>query len=473
MSNTPGARAAFAVVVAVLLAYGGSLQVFFLSDDFSLIAEAEKGIFSRTETWYFRPTVAAYYFAHHALFGLHPLPYHLTLLALHVLNALLVRRILIRFALEEWAATAAALLFAVAPPNHENLYWIAGATEIIAAFWSLISFHLFLDALDAAADGEILRARRQYKIGLAAFIVAFGAKASAVTVPLLLFIAWVSSRPHKRQRLTQEGVGVFLLVFFDIVMGYMSLEQKKSISGEPYRMTVNFVASLAHLVWPFSSAGVLHALRRGEAPSAIAFLNGLFVLAAAGLVVYLSFLAARRKRSKRKVLAAWPFAAVAPYIALTGTNPRYLYMATAGAAGCLTLALEHWGARRPAAATGLILFLLTASVAYDKAKGEPFLSAGEEVREILDLFAPYERELRAGTPVYVRGLPGVTTDGVWIWASSPTLRDALRLRYGATGRVWLTQDAVAAEAPALYLDYVHRRLRYEPPSMMRIAGGGV
>lgn len=464
---------ALGYTVAVLLAYGESFHVYFLSDDFSLIAQAREGIFKITAAWYFRPTVAAYYAVHHALFGLWAPPYHLTLITLHVLNALLVRRILLRFALKEWSATGAGLLFAVAHPNHENLFWIAGATEIIAAFWSLLSFEVFLDALDAAASSDILRAKARYRLGLVLFLVAMGAKASALTIPLLLFIAWLSSRPHKRARLWQEGAGVFLLVFFDILLAYLNLERKESGYGDPIRIATNLVASLAHLVWPFTSAGALDPLRQGRVPPLGALFRVALIGAAAAAVVGLTIASARRRRSKRKVLAAWPYAAIAPYLPLTGTNPRYLYLATAGAAGCLMLALERRWERRPVATTAAVLLLVAAAAAYDRHMAGPFREEGEECRTVIEMFAPYEAHLRAGVPVFVHALPGINDRGVWTWGGRGTLQDALRLRYGSTSPVW---DAPAAgpahDGPYLYLDYPRLHLRYEPPPLVRYAYPG-
>lgn len=99
---------------------------------------------------------------------------------------------------------------------------------------------------------------------------------------------------------------------------------------------------------------------------------------------------------------------------------------------------------------------MSASAAYNAALGAHFRAAGEEVRSVLDLFAPHAADLRAGIPVYVRGLPGLNEHGVWIWAGAPTLRDALRLRYGSTSPVVVTAEASPPSRPCLYLDYPSR-----------------
>jgi tetratricopeptide (TPR) repeat protein len=129
------------------------------------------------------------------LWGLHPLGYHLTNLALHVTEAVLLAVVLRR--LRAPGAWLAALIFAVHPVNVESVAWIAQRKNLMAMLFYLLAILWFLKAEDtvAAVDSgtePLPRLRRWYWLSLIAFSLAMLSKGSVATLPLVLagIICW-------------------------------------------------------------------------------------------------------------------------------------------------------------------------------------------------------------------------------------------------------------------------------------------
>jgi hypothetical protein len=109
LEGARSARSALALAVLVPVAvvaagYVAIVQDFFLSDDFSLLANAREAsswaeatdLRARWNRQFHRPAVLASWWLATALFGLEPLWHHLVNVALHALNACLVARLATR-----------------------------------------------------------------------------------------------------------------------------------------------------------------------------------------------------------------------------------------------------------------------------------------------------------------------------------------------------------------------------------------
>src|SRR5207245_11767193 len=73
------------------------------------------------------------------LYGLEPRGYHLTSLALHVANAVLVFLVFHRLTHALWRSAAVAALFGVPPLRVESLAWVAEREDVLCAFFSLLT----------------------------------------------------------------------------------------------------------------------------------------------------------------------------------------------------------------------------------------------------------------------------------------------------------------------------------------------
>lgn len=146
------------------------------------------------------------------LWGEHLTGYHLTNLALHIVESLLIWLLLKKLGIP--GAFWGALLFAVHPVNVESVAWIASRKNLVAMLFLLVSFWCYLNAESrspAEGSGEAKGngvepagiwaratafsadefAGRWYWLSFAAFVLAALGKGSAVVMPaLLLCILW-------------------------------------------------------------------------------------------------------------------------------------------------------------------------------------------------------------------------------------------------------------------------------------------
>lgn len=108
--------------------------------------------------------------------------YHLTNLALHLLGALLVWRLLAKFGLR--LAWLGGLLFAIHPVVVESVAWVA-------EFKNVLSLPPFLLAMCAWIDFEARGRKRDYALSLGLFLVAMLCKISMALFPLVILLyAW-------------------------------------------------------------------------------------------------------------------------------------------------------------------------------------------------------------------------------------------------------------------------------------------
>ena len=130
------------------------------------------------------------------LWGLAPGGHHLTSLALHALNAVLVALFVRALAGELVTALAVAALFALHPMRAESVAWIAERKDLLCAGFSLLALLAYLgwQRSGRRATGWLAVA--------GATILALAAKPMAVTLPLLFLLldAWPLGRLSKGQR---------------------------------------------------------------------------------------------------------------------------------------------------------------------------------------------------------------------------------------------------------------------------------
>lgn len=200
-SLSPGAwsgRLAWAALICglVVLGYLPAVRGGFIWDDRVLLSEnalvrAPDGLFRfwfTTEAHDYWPLTSTTFWLEWRLWGADPTGYHVTNVALHALEALLLWVILDRLRIP--GAGLAALLFAVHPVNVESVAWIAQRKNLVALLFLELTVLAWL-----ASDGDELprrpRARLWYALSLACFVLAMLGKGSAAILPLvLLLLAW-------------------------------------------------------------------------------------------------------------------------------------------------------------------------------------------------------------------------------------------------------------------------------------------
>jgi protein O-mannosyl-transferase len=200
MGAPSGLRAPPLAVVAVLLltplVYLPSLGGGFLIDDDVLLTRSP--LIAAPDGWWrfwfsteaidYWPLSNTSLWLEWRLWGEWPPGYRLSNLLLHVAEALLLWRILLRLAIP--GAALAALLFALHPVNVETVAWISQRKTLLAMLFVQLSALLYLRAEAPAATGR-LPAGRAYWLAVAAFALALLSKISvAVFPPLLALLSW-------------------------------------------------------------------------------------------------------------------------------------------------------------------------------------------------------------------------------------------------------------------------------------------
>ena len=190
------------VCLAATLPYLGTINDYFLRDDFGvvqLLAQRPASFFFKWFTlswmediWGFipdeiRPFPAASYQLTALAGAANPVAHHVLNIALHAANGLLVLAIGRRFmGLSLSAATFAAVAFVLLPAHPETVAWITGRVDSMPAFFYLATFYAFAayrDAMDRdAGSGLAGPAARCYAAALVLFFVALFTKQNTITM---------------------------------------------------------------------------------------------------------------------------------------------------------------------------------------------------------------------------------------------------------------------------------------------------
>lgn len=184
-------RLALAVLAA--LPYLGALANDFVWDDrLQILGNAQLaglapalGYFGRLEGLYYRPLVFVSFAVEHAVAGDSPGLFHLTNVALHAGNTLLLFSLARRTGVKAAAAFFAAAAFALHPLQSEAVAYVAGRTDLLMTFGALIA------SLAVVPSGERGSAGRGGMVAAAASALAVLSKESGYALALLLpWLAW-------------------------------------------------------------------------------------------------------------------------------------------------------------------------------------------------------------------------------------------------------------------------------------------
>ncbi len=221
----------FFIALTCFAAYGSSLKIGFLLDDFyhvNYVAQAisygqwngflSKFISNWSDTLTsFRPAISVSYLVDYCLYGIHAWGYHLTNILFFfgccVLTGLIAFELTGPYGnrLKAAAALWSALLFSVYPLHTEAVAWIIGRVDVFCGFFYLASVYLYLRF-------RLLKEKNYLVVSLAAFLLALLCKEMAVTLPLVILAAELLL--FSKQSKTQESTGTrakYVISFFVIL----------------------------------------------------------------------------------------------------------------------------------------------------------------------------------------------------------------------------------------------------------------
>ena len=350
---------ALALAVLVVVSYFPALQGGFVWDDVIFAEEpvihspgALRSIWFapadiRNEGHYW-PLVYTSFWLEHRLWGLQPAGYHAVNLFLHLLNCLLLWRLLLRLRVP--GALLIAAVFAVHPLHVESVAWIIERKDVLSALFYLGAVLAWLRFVEVERVGH-------YLLVVVLFTAGLLSKSVVVTLPLaLLLVQWWRGGRVTRLDLLRVAPLVVLgvaitaadLAFYrgrePLELGY-TLAERMLIAGR----ALWFYAG--KLVWPVDLA-VIYPLWEIDAGSLAAW--G-YVAAAAGLALALWLL---RERIGRGPLAGALYFALTlgpvlgfvdyGYMQFSFVADRFQYLAGIGMLAVLLGAAAHWMGKLPA-----------------------------------------------------------------------------------------------------------------------------
>ena len=303
------------------------------------------------------PLVYTTFRVEHALWGLNPSGYHWVNILLHVVNALLVWRLLVRLSVP--GAWLAAAIFSLHPVQVESVAWVTELKNVLMGCFFLLTLLSWLAFVDERSERRWLF----YGLALCLYALALSAKTTACTLPAaLLLILWLKRERIDWKRLLQLvpfillGVGMGLLTIWWERFHQGTLGPLFALS--PMERTL--VASraiwfyLSKLFWPSSLTFIYP--RWTIRPTHFLEYRWLMALAALGVMIYL----VRRYVGRGvEVAAAFFVLTLSPVLGFimlytfryTFVADHYQYLASIGpialaAAGTATLAATWKGSRR-------------------------------------------------------------------------------------------------------------------------------
>lgn len=146
MIITSRVSAIIAICSVVLAFYGKALTFYFMGDDFTWLRWAASTVagdipkyFTEAGGFFYRPVPKVVYFMLYTFFWLKPWGYHLTLLALFALMAVLIFILLEQRGVRRLIAFGSAVFFAVMAIHHENVVWVSGLSSVLSGVFTLLA----------------------------------------------------------------------------------------------------------------------------------------------------------------------------------------------------------------------------------------------------------------------------------------------------------------------------------------------
>jgi len=295
-------------------------------------------------------------------FALNPWVFHLASLLVHVVNVLLVRRILRTMTRDDVAAVIGAAVFAIHPLQVETVAWASELKDLLAAMFSLLGISA---AIEATRD-DAKRRPAWWGGAIACFIAAMLSKPSAVTLPIVAAaVLWmIDATPRWR------AIGLTLVVGLALAAPIMIATRHVQPAGDvpsPALWARPLVAVDAIAFYLGKTALPLWlGVDYGRTPAVILASRAAYWTWIAPVVVTVLVLLSR----KRILIGAWLIFLAAPaanlgllpfdFQVVSTVADHYAYVALLGVAIAVAWCISQWSRTSvPAIVAVLVLAILT------------------------------------------------------------------------------------------------------------------
>ena len=162
----------------------------------------------------YRPLATLSYFLIHSFAGLNPFYFHLASVFLHTLNVILVYFLISLLLEDRFKALLAALLFACHPVLTEAVDCIAFNEDLLAAFFILLAFILYVKAVDKRPVGPA------HLLSLFFFFCGLLSKEMAISLPALILLYDLTFKEVAGQGLSVKHILTTLKIRWSFYTGY-------------------------------------------------------------------------------------------------------------------------------------------------------------------------------------------------------------------------------------------------------------
>jgi len=180
--------------------------------------EAIKSIFSSFYFSNYHPLTSLTYLIEHQLYGLNPMPYHLFNVILHLLNTLLVYKLIEKLSGKKLTALLVSALFAVHPMHVESVAWIAERKDVLYTLFYLSALLVYLNYINSKSK------IKYYLICLLLFVLSLLSKSAAVTLPVLMLAVDLYKNRKLSAKMFLEKLPFFALSILFGVLAIVSQE---------------------------------------------------------------------------------------------------------------------------------------------------------------------------------------------------------------------------------------------------------
>jgi hypothetical protein len=298
---------------AVVL-YAPAITLGLLSDDFGLRGMAQSDDLGVGSGWFFRPLPLLVWRVLLA-FSDSAVPLHLVNILLHGLNAFLLSCLGAAFGMRRETALGAAAMFLTFPALPEAVVWAAGVQDVLMTTMALGV--VVLSGRESPGHARLAAIAGVFVLGL-------GSKETAICIPGLVAICWMTPARLRRDVRLYIVLGVITVLYLAVRLP-MGIGGDYLAAPSQYFFKQLIVIAFGTLSVPWRAPATT-----GEtalALAAVVSLTLLFVHAC------LSWRRGDRQAHRSARLALWVLASIAPVFTLFFVGPmlegsRYLYLAS-------------------------------------------------------------------------------------------------------------------------------------------------
>jgi tetratricopeptide (TPR) repeat protein len=145
------------------------------------------------------------------LYGMNPAGHHLTSVALHLANSILLFLLLRRMTKTMWPGAMVAALFALHPMRVESVAWVSERKDVLSVLFWILSIWAYARFVEESGAGRA-KGKTFYVLSIVLFALGLAAKPMLVTLPfvLLLLDYW----PLQRRQAPVAGLFVEKIPWF-------------------------------------------------------------------------------------------------------------------------------------------------------------------------------------------------------------------------------------------------------------------